>query len=273
MNIPTREQRRGRVSRLLDLSQGQGKLVVSVKELAEKGNLTGLAVYRQLARLSERVARLPGRPSAYLVVAPEHRVRGAPPISTWLDEYFRLRGQPYYVGLLSAAALHGSSQQAVQVTQLITTSPTRLIVFGRLRIYFFAKSRLEQTPLVKLRGLTAPLRVSTPEATALDLIAFSHRLGGIRQVTEVISGMEPVMSRAGLRAALTAESQTSIKQRLGYIFAALGFDQLAEGIRKSLPKRLAVVDLQTHAGSDAKRTHAEEPWMVLDNIGLAKRNA
>lgn len=77
-----------------------------------------LAVKRQLEYVAERVTRLPGRRSSYLIVPPEHRARGAPPVTSWLGAYFRLREQPYYLGLLSAAAMHGSSQQAVQVTQV-----------------------------------------------------------------------------------------------------------------------------------------------------------
>ena len=43
----------------------------------------------------ENDTRLPGRPSAFLIVPPEHRLRGAPPVAAWLDDYFRAQGQRY----------------------------------------------------------------------------------------------------------------------------------------------------------------------------------
>jgi hypothetical protein len=177
----------GFAEQFLDQSQARGEFIVSVDQLAQAGQMTHIAVRRQLEHLSQRVQHLPGRPSAYLIVPPEHLARGAPPVAAWLDAYFRLRGQPYYVGLLSAAALHGSSSQALQVTQILTTKPMRPMHLGRLHVDFYVKKHLRQTPLSSLAGMPAPLALSSPEATILDLIAFSDRIGGRRRVTEVIA--------------------------------------------------------------------------------------
>jgi hypothetical protein len=262
-------RKRGFVEQSLNQSQARGEFVISLDQVAQAGQMTHLAVRRQLERLSQRVEHLPGRSSAYLIVPPEHRARGAPPVAAWLDAYFRLRGQPYYVGLLSAAAVHGPSSQALQVTQVLTTKPTRPMDVGRLHVDFYVKAHLQQTPLSALAGMPAPLAVSSPEATALDLIAFSHRIGGIRRVTEVIANLKGVMSLVGLRTALRAETQTSIKQRLGYVLSILGLDRMAEEVQRSLPKRLAVALLQTQAPVAHRGSDACQPWMVLDNVGLA----
>jgi AbiEi antitoxin C-terminal domain len=264
----SRPRRRGLVERFLDQSQARGDFIISVDQLARTGQMTHLAVRRQLEHLSQRVQHLPGRPSAYLIVPPEHRARGAPPVAAWLDAYFRLRGQTYYVALLSAAALHGSSTQALQVTQVLTTKPTRPMDVGRLHVDFYVKAHLRQTPLSVLAGMPAPLAVSSPEATALDLIAFSHRIGGIRRATEVIADLKGVMSLVGLRTALRAETQTSVKQRLGYVLSILGLDRMAEEVRRSLPKRLAVALLRTQAPVAHRARDVRQPWMVLDNVGL-----
>lgn len=263
-----RPRKPGFAERFLDQSQARGEFIVSVDELAQAGQMTHLAIRRQLEHLSQRVQHLPGRPSAYLIVPPEHLARGAPPVAAWLDAYFRLRGQPYYVGLLSAAALHGSASQALQVTQILTTKPMRPMDLGRLHVDFYVKKHLQQTPLASLAGTPAPLAVSSPEATVLDLIAFSDRIGGIRRVTDVIADLKGVINPVGLRAALRAETQTSIKQRLGYILSILGLDRMAEEVRRSLPKRLAVAPLQTQAPVAQRADDAHQPWRVLDNVGL-----
>src|SRR5713226_1579467 len=188
MSQDTKGPTRGRVARFLDDLQARGDLVVSVEEAAKRSTLTRIAAQRQLERLAPRTTRLPGRPSAFLIVPPEHRLRGAPPVAAWLDEYFRAQDQLYYVGLLSAAALHGSSNQPLQVTQVLLRRPRRPIAVGKIHLEFYVKSKLEFTPLTEIPGLPAPLAVSSPEATALDLIAFSHRLGGIERALEVIQG-------------------------------------------------------------------------------------
>jgi hypothetical protein len=145
----------------------------------------------------------------------------------------------------------------------------RALDIGRLHLDFYVKSSLSRTPLANLTGMPAPVAVSSSEATALDLIAFSHRIGGIRRVAEVIVDMKSSLTLAGLRAALRAEPQIAVKQRLGYVLTILGFDRMAEEVRKSLPKRLALAILQTHAAGAEPTGAAHQPWMVLDNVGLS----
>jgi len=102
----------------------------------------------------------------------------------------------------------------VQVTQVLTTEPMRPADIGRLHLDFYVKSSLPQTPLTTFVGMPAPLAVSSPEATALDLVAFSHRIGGIRRIAEMISELKSTMTLAGLRAALRAEPQIAVAEEL-----------------------------------------------------------
>jgi len=44
----------------------------------------------------------------------EYRVAGAPPASWYIDDFMKAVGTPYYVGVLTAAALHGAAHQAPQ---------------------------------------------------------------------------------------------------------------------------------------------------------------
>jgi hypothetical protein len=266
MSYDTKGPTRGRVARSLDYLQARGDLVVSLDEAAEQNNLSRIAAQRQLERLAPRTARLPGRPSAFLIVAPEHRLRGAPPVAAWLDEYFRVQDRRYYVGLLSAAALHGSSAQAVQVTQVLLRRPRRPITVGKIHIDFYVKSKLETTPLTEIPGLPAPLAVSSPEATALDLIAFSHQLGGIERVLEVIKGLEGAMTGTGMRSALRAGVPVTLLQRIGWVFEKLKFASLANIVQRALPQRFPPALLQAHGPRAAGP--ARDPWGIVDNVRL-----
>ena len=71
----------------------------------------------------------------------------------------------YYVGLLSGAELHGAAHQRL-----------RPVVVGRNRIRFFLKKDLARTPVELVKTTSGRMRVSTPEATALDLVRFYDRL-------------------------------------------------------------------------------------------------
>lgn len=269
MSEATKGPTRGRVARFLDDLQARGDLVVSVDEAAKRSALTRIAAQRQLERLAPRATRLPGRPSAFLIVPPEHRLRGAPPVAAWLDAYLRAQGQLYYVGLLSAAALHGSSHQAVQVTQVLLRRPRRPIAVGKIHLDFYVKSKLELTPLTEIPGLPAPLAVSSPEATALDLIAFSHRLGGIERALEVIKGLEGAMTVRGMQSAIRAGVPVTVLQRIGYVFEMLRFDSLVNVVQRALPKRFPPALLQTH-GQRAEGL-SREPWSIVNNLQFRRR--
>jgi Calcineurin-like phosphoesterase len=63
-------------------------LIVSADQLACAGQVTHVAVRRQLEHLSQRVQYPPRRPSTYLIAPPEHLARGAPPVAArwaWAD--------------------------------------------------------------------------------------------------------------------------------------------------------------------------------------------
>lgn len=267
----TNQRSPGVVARALDALQAQGRCLVTAAELAQNTGITLAATKQQLQHLTKMHVQLVGKPTAYLLTPPEYRSRGAPPVSWWLDAYLRLKNQPYYVGLLSAAESYGSSQQAVQVTQVLTTRPTGPIELGLVRVEFYVKKNLVQTLVRQPAGMRAPLAVSSPETTVLDLIAYSHRIGGIGRAAQVISGMKPSLTLQGLRAALQAEPDTAVKQRLGYLFHVLGWDAMATEVARFFTKRLAAVVLQPRTDSQRDRSSIERPWYVIDNIDLKGR--
>ena len=117
-------------------------------------------------------------------------------------------GRPYYLALQSAAAVHGSSQQAIQETQIITYEPRRDVVIGRIRVRFFMKAGIKSSITQPLSGVYAPLTVSTPETAAFDLIRYAHNLGGIERMAETIAPMLQNMKLRILRQVTTPRQAT-----------------------------------------------------------------
>ena len=144
----------------------------------------------------------------------------------------------------------------------------RPIDVGKIRLKFYVKSKLESTPLTEIAGLAAPLAVSSPEATALDLIAFSHRLGGIERALEVIEGLEGAMSVTGMRRALRAGVPVTVMQRIGWVLEKLEFHSLANIVQRALPKRFPPTLLQAHGRRAAGL--ASQPWGIVDNVQLRR---
>jgi hypothetical protein len=69
-----------------------------------------------------------------------------------------------------------------------------------------------------------------------------------------------------MRSALRAGVPVTVMQRTGYVFEVLGFDSLADVVRRALPKRFPPALLQVH-GQRAEGP-ARGPWAIVENIQL-----
>jgi hypothetical protein len=240
----------------------RGLVAFPLGDLLKETGLSALAARRQLVRLGAWVVKV-SRKEFYLIVSPEHRAMGAPPAAWWLDDYFRWLGHPYYLGLQSAAAVYGAEPQALQVVQVMTDCARKELDFGRVRIRFFLKGSAAQTPTQPPPRARAPLRVSTPAATALDLIRYSSRIGGLSRAWETFSPLLPQITQSDLRKALDAEDEPALGQRLGYLLEKGGNKPLAGVVAAWLPSVPPWALLEP--GAEARGGPRLERWRLLQN--------
>lgn len=217
----------GAASSFIDKKLETGIVSFSLDELTGATGLSVIAAKNQLLRLKDKVVRVTPRQQYFLIVPPERRVYGAPPPAWWLDAYFRWLGKPYYLGLLSAAAVYGSSPQAIQETHVITDTPRRQITIGRIRIRFFMKSGIGGTITQQLPHAHAPLFISTPESTIYDLVRYAHRIGGLERVAETIAPMLPAIKTRKLIQVLKAEREIATAESLRLVLETVGAHKLA----------------------------------------------
>ena len=71
-----------------------------------------------------------------MVVPLEYREAGCPPASWFIQPLMDFLDRPYYVGLLSAAAIHGAAHQQPMVFQVITDMVIKAARAGRVAIQF-----------------------------------------------------------------------------------------------------------------------------------------
>ena len=259
----------GAAEAFIDARLALGRVAFSLTDLTKESGLSAIAAKRQLSRLGGKVARVSPRQPFYLIVAPEHRAMGAPPAAWWLNDYFNWLGQPYYLALQSAASSFGSNPQALQMTQVMTDRPVRPVKVGRIQVRFFVKRGIVRTPTQQLAQASAPLCISTPEATAFDLIRYATSIGGIERAAETIAPLLPSLRARELKRVLAAEDEPASAQRLGFVVEAGGAEKLAKVIYDWLPDKLAVVPLSPLKG-ERKNIPVIERWQVLNNSGELK---
>jgi hypothetical protein len=247
--------------------QAQARYVFTPEEFArltgrQPGSPAANAALWRL-RAARRIVSVLKRPAKWLIVPPEHEHFGAPPVDWWLHDCLFDVAPDYYVGLLSAARHWGSSHYARQTTQVMVNSRRVNQTIGKLRIEYIWKSHTEQTPVVEATTQVSRLRVSTREATLLDLIRHQELIGGLEAIARVTHDFRDHLSAPALLAALNAMGQAPPAQRLGVIFEILHHEEMANQVRAWLDKRtLRTIILEgTGAGGENKR-QTNKRWSV-----------
>ena len=143
----------------------------------------GLALNR-LAR--QNMIAQPAR-GFYVIVPPEYRSLECLPADQFVPELMQRLVQPYYAGLLSAAQYHGAAHHRPQEFQVLLDKARRPIHCGRVRVTFIVRKRLENVPVQIFNTPRGMIRVSTPEATAVDLVGYCRHVGGLEQVATILS--------------------------------------------------------------------------------------
>jgi predicted transcriptional regulator of viral defense system len=264
-------RQRGALARFVDERQAGARYVFRREELAGLG-LSPSALYAALQRLEQggRIRKAGSRLGVWVIVPPEYREVGSPPAAWVLHDVMAALGTPYYVGLRSAAEWLGATHHAVQTLQVVVGRQLRPIAIGRERLRFFEKRTTASTPTMPVPGQTVPLRMSTPGATALDLVRFMVASGGINAVAGVLAQIAGRCTPDDLRQALDSAGDNPGAQRLGWLLAGLGEARLAGTVAAWLrPRPTRVVPLELgRPATPAQRWAGGEvdpSWRVVVN--------
>jgi predicted transcriptional regulator of viral defense system len=180
----------------------------------------------------------------------------------------RYLGLPaYYVGLLTAAQWLGASHFAVQETQVITPKQKRPIRVGRETIRFFTKADAANTS-VEMRTLEyGPIRVSTPEATAVDLVRYLDAAGGLNLVATVLAELNKKLKPRALQIAIAKGSNAATAQRLGYILERVADARLTAPLARWLAMQHPRT-LPLDAEASVKGAALNERWRLWVNADV-----
>jgi predicted transcriptional regulator of viral defense system len=248
----------------VDMLQGRGRYDFTRQEAIADTDLSPEAVKKSLQRLVRRRRLAKVRDNFYVIIPIEYVAAGAPPTTWFIADLMRSFGRPYYVGLLSAAALHGAAHQQPQEFQVVTSAAQRPLRVARQRIRFFTKQQLDTTPQVDVKTPTGLIRVSSPEATALDLVRFSHASGYLGNVAIVLGDLAERLNPQALLDAAQRQPHLPTVQRLGYLLDRVGADAVAHPLAEMIAQRRPrVVPLRPdRPAEDAPR---DARWRVLVN--------
>lgn len=190
----------------------------AIKALALSAGAFKAAAHRLIKK--GRLQRV--RSEFYVIVPLEYQAINVLPATWFIDAFMAYLKQDYYVGLLSAAALHGAAHQQPMVFQVVTDKPTREITIGHVRIQFVYKKHIESFFFQEVKTETGMMHVATPEMTACDLVRYMESSGQVHHVATVLYELSEQIQVERLVDLVSQGSvELSVAQRLGYLLEIL----------------------------------------------------
>jgi predicted transcriptional regulator of viral defense system len=108
--------------------------------------------------------------------------------------------------------------------------PRRSIHCGQVRVAFAVRKNLEAVQVQAINTLRGTITVATPESTAVDLIGYPQRVGGLDQMVAVLADLADRIDGSLLPIA-AASAPVAWAQRLGYLLDWLGEEGKTEPLR------------------------------------------
>jgi len=250
--------------------QSDGRLYFSLENIMrDHPGHSKDALKLSLNRLSSKKRVLSVYKGFYIIIPPEYRSRRIISAELFIDQLFAYLRRNYYVGLLSSAALHGAShQQAMEYFVFIEKPAIRSTNLEGLKINYVVKNSISQSGIEKRKTDAGYINISNPELTAIDIIAYQHRIGGLNRASTVLYELSESMLHDRLSEILNDNIPFSVLQRLGYILEiVLQKNELAGIVRKYLSgKKIFRIPLKP--GNKKAGYNVNEDWKVIKNFKI-----
>ena len=189
----------------------------------------------------------------------------------YIDALMKSLGKQYYVGLLNAAALYGSSHQQPQEYFVCTIPPAhRENTKKGIRINFFTKNTIPDQLLELKKNEMGYFKVSSPELTAADIIQFEKRIGGLNRAVTVLNELLDSIQIQRITAKFVQAVPAATLQRLGFILEyILHRQKMADALfETSKNAGLNFFRIALKQGRSVKGYRSENRWKVVSNISL-----
>ena len=241
-----------------------GRYSLTTEEVVSALGSSTVATRAALRRLWQKGELAMPYRGFYVIVPPEFRNIGCLPASLFVPYLIDYLCDKYYAGLLSAAEYNGAAHHRPQVFQVVVAKNKPEIICGQVRVEFIARKNMEKISTLDFKTPRGYLKISTPTATAFDLVGYPHHAAGFDNVATILAELAEKLDGSEL-AQIAELSPIAWAQRLGYLLDLVGAqnktEELAEYIAQKKPVLASLVPSQPCQGiSRLKR------WRIMVNV-------
>ncbi|MEA3496861.1 MAG: type IV toxin-antitoxin system AbiEi family antitoxin [Bacteroidota bacterium] len=155
----------------------------------------------------------------YIIIPPAYQNMGILPPVMFMDDLMQYLDRPYYISLLSAAALHGAAHQQPQSHFVCTTLPSMRPTNKKgIHIKYVSKRNFPDSHIMQKKTESGYVNVSDPILTCIDLINYHKTIGGFNRLATVINELSEEINDHQLTADILQLAPNADIQRLGYLW-------------------------------------------------------
>jgi predicted transcriptional regulator of viral defense system len=244
----------------------RGRHCFTIDEAVAALGSSVVATRAALRRLKDKgVVAVPYR-GFHVIVPPEYRRLGCLPADQFVPELMKHLGLPYYVALLSAARYHGAAHQQPQIFCVMAAKNRPSIVCGAVRVHFVARRNVAEIPVARFNTPRGYVMVSSPEATAFDLVGYHKHAGGLDNVATILAELTDSLDSEGLFEAAKL-SPPPWAQRLGYLLELVGAEREAASLAHYV-ERLATETTPLLPGRTIVGARRDARWKLHVNVDV-----
>jgi len=247
--------------------QTVGRYSVTTDELNHKLSISPKAILQGVHRLVSKGKLVMIRQGFYVIITPTYTHLKILPTTLFIDQLMRYLDRPYYVGLYSAASLHGAGHQQPMATQVIIRKPSlRSINKTNLSLKWFVKNSWQERATQQLKSDSGYFQVSTPATTLLDLTAYHKRIGGLNRILPIAHELCEEIHPDDLTLSVS-DYPTAVVRRTGYLLEHLGLAHLA-GPCYNYASQFRMKESRLSLSHDDYDTPIDDRWNLYMNTSL-----
>ena len=249
----------------------RGKTMFSLDEVRDAfPNVGNQVLLNALSRLKREKILYSPYSSFYVILPPQYVLRGAVPVYYFIGDFMKRQKRPYYLGLMSAAAILGAAHQRSQTDFVVTVRPRlSLSDTAKRNIKWIYRNDWPASFLCSKNGETGPIVFSNAELTALDMIRFEQYAGGLSAAASVLAELLESTDFANAAEGVFKCCNSATVQRLGFIVEKVLHDEkqgtIIFGEWRKLFHERRFVALSPRVPKKGER---DERWMVVANTEI-----
>lgn len=256
-----------KLSEWTDNLLAKGKIAFSIDDVKQLNGLTEVAIKRSLAKLTTKGSILSIYKGYYIIIPPQYKARGILPPPLFIDGLMKFLERPYYVGLLNAAVFFGAAHQQPQEFFVFTNFPAlRPTTKKGVKINYISKKETPPVFLEKKKTETGYINISNPALTAIDLVQFDKRIGGLNRAATVLNELAETIRPEQINEDLLKEVPVTAIQRLGYLLEVILQKDIGSHLYDVCKKaELEFFRIPLKTSASKKGFSSDERWKIIVN--------